>query len=140
MAKSSKLVADLGAWAGNVSSSVFIVFVNKVVMKPFEAGGYGFRYGEHPGLHQALRCALCPCASPATLEQLCAPFTLCGGCLWPGNGPWYPAPPPAPALLRRSHHAHSAALPGLLNQYLGHPEHGDDQVCKDASLGWVLHS
>lgn len=38
-AERSKLVADLGAWAGNVSTSVFIVFVNKLLMKNY---GYHF--------------------------------------------------------------------------------------------------
>lgn len=32
----NKLLADLGAWAGNVSTSVFIVFVNKLLMKNYE--------------------------------------------------------------------------------------------------------
>lgn len=35
----SKMLADIGAWAGNVSTSVFIVFVNKLLMKSF---GYHF--------------------------------------------------------------------------------------------------
>ncbi|EFN56685.1 hypothetical protein CHLNCDRAFT_16992, partial [Chlorella variabilis] len=34
-----KLLADLGAWAGNVSTSVFIVFINKLLMKNY---GYHF--------------------------------------------------------------------------------------------------
>ena len=34
---------DLLAWAGNVSSSVLIIFVNKVLMN---TTGYGFQYGE----------------------------------------------------------------------------------------------
>ena len=33
---------DLVSWAGNVSTSVFIVFVNKLLMK---STGYGFHYG-----------------------------------------------------------------------------------------------
>ena len=33
---------DLLAWAGNVSSSVLIIFVNKVLMN---TTGYGFQYG-----------------------------------------------------------------------------------------------
>lgn len=37
-----KLVLDLVAWAGNVSSSVLIIFVNKVLMN---TTGYGFQYG-----------------------------------------------------------------------------------------------
>ena len=40
-----KLVLDLVAWAGNVSSSVLIIFVNKVLMN---TTGYGFQYGTHP--------------------------------------------------------------------------------------------
>ena len=40
---------DLLAWAGNVSSSVLIIFVNKVLMN---TTGYGFQYGEP---------SLCPC-------------------------------------------------------------------------------
>ena len=38
-----RLVMDLLAWAGNVSSSVLIIFVNKVLMN---TTGYGFQYGE----------------------------------------------------------------------------------------------
>lgn len=38
-AQRSKLLADVGAWAGNVSTSVFIVFINKLLMKTF---GYHF--------------------------------------------------------------------------------------------------
>ena len=37
-----KLIADFTAWAGNVSSSVGIIFINKVLMS---TTGYGFRYG-----------------------------------------------------------------------------------------------
>lgn len=37
-----KLVMDMVAWAGNVSSSVLIIFVNKVLMN---RTGYGFQYG-----------------------------------------------------------------------------------------------
>ena len=40
-----KLVLDLVAWAGNVSSSVLIIFVNKVLMN---TTGYGFQYGTPP--------------------------------------------------------------------------------------------
>lgn len=36
-------LADLTAWFGNVSTSVLIVFVNKLVMKV--GGGYGFHFG-----------------------------------------------------------------------------------------------
>lgn len=36
------LVGDVSAWAGNVSTSVAIVFVNKILMN---ATGYGFKYG-----------------------------------------------------------------------------------------------
>jgi solute carrier family 35, member E3 len=41
--KDSKMFLDLASWAGNVSTSVLIVFVNKVLMS---SRGYGFRYGE----------------------------------------------------------------------------------------------
>ena len=34
-AHKAKLVADLSAWAGNVSTSVFIVFINKLLMKNY---------------------------------------------------------------------------------------------------------
>lgn len=37
-----KLVMDMVAWAGNVSSSVMIIFVNKILMN---TTGYGFKYG-----------------------------------------------------------------------------------------------
>ena len=40
-----KLFLDGVAWLGNVSSSVFIIFVNKILMS---TTGYGFRYGEIP--------------------------------------------------------------------------------------------
>ena len=40
-----KIVMDMLAWAGNVSSSVLIIFVNKVLMN---RTGYGFKYGEWP--------------------------------------------------------------------------------------------
>lgn len=39
-----QLAGDVAAWAGNVSTSVAIVFVNKVLMN---ASGYGFKYGAH---------------------------------------------------------------------------------------------
>ena len=39
----AKLLADGTAWFGNVSSSVAIIFVNKILMS---RTGYGFRYGE----------------------------------------------------------------------------------------------
>lgn len=35
----AKLLSDIGAWAGNVSTSVFIVFINKLLMQTF---GYHF--------------------------------------------------------------------------------------------------
>ena len=38
-----KIVLDLVAWASNVSSSVLIIFVNKILM---QTTGYGFKYGE----------------------------------------------------------------------------------------------
>lgn len=38
------LAGDMAAWAGNVSTSVAIVFVNKILMN---ASGYGFKYGAH---------------------------------------------------------------------------------------------
>eukprot|EP00884_Botryococcus_braunii_P023127 jgi/Botrbrau1/9499/Bobra.0252s0114.1 len=37
--RDSQVVLDLGAWAGNVSTSVLIVFVNKILMS---SRGYGF--------------------------------------------------------------------------------------------------
>lgn len=40
-----KLVMDMVAWAGNVSSSVMIIFVNKILMN---TTGYGFKYGRVP--------------------------------------------------------------------------------------------
>lgn len=48
----SKRAGDLAAWAGNVSTSVLIVFVNKVVMKSIGRGGFGFHYGERPNLER----------------------------------------------------------------------------------------
>lgn len=43
VASDSKVYLDLAAWAGNVSTSVLIVFVNKVLMS---ARGYGFHFGK----------------------------------------------------------------------------------------------
>lgn len=43
MSDRQKLV-DLTGWVGNVSTSVLIVFVNKLLMRTI--GGYGFHYGE----------------------------------------------------------------------------------------------
>ena len=43
MAQSNKLVLDGAAWASNVLSSVFIIFVNKILMSKT---GYRFQYGE----------------------------------------------------------------------------------------------
>lgn len=34
---------DAVAWGGNVSTSVAIIFINKILMS---STGYGFRYGE----------------------------------------------------------------------------------------------
>lgn len=45
-----KLVGDLTGWVGNVSTSVLIVFVNKILMKP--GTGYGFQFGTLP--HSAM--------------------------------------------------------------------------------------
>ena len=42
MSGKSQLIADGAAWFGNVSTSVAIIFVNKVLMN---TTGYGFRYG-----------------------------------------------------------------------------------------------
>ena len=52
-----KLVMDLLAWAGNVSSSVLIIFVNKVLMNKT---GYGFQYGMPHALSHLyiLRCMI----------------------------------------------------------------------------------
>ena len=43
MAQSNKLVLDGAAWASNVLSSVFIIFVNKILMSKT---GYKFQYGK----------------------------------------------------------------------------------------------
>ena len=53
-----KLVLDLVAWAGNVSSSVLIIFVNKVLMN---TTGYGFQYGTPPVLLCILYDGRCMC-------------------------------------------------------------------------------
>ena len=45
MAGKSQLAADSLAWLGNVSTSVAIIFVNKVLMN---VSGFGFRYGARP--------------------------------------------------------------------------------------------
>ena len=56
-----KLLLDGVAWLGNVSSSVFIIFVNKILMS---TTGYGFRYGE------ALGADIAQCAAFARLLRL----------------------------------------------------------------------
>jgi hypothetical protein len=63
-----KVVMDMLAWAGNVSSSVLIIFVNKILMNKT---GYGFKYGECPqknitpcwSPHLWLQCAATPAAA-----------------------------------------------------------------------------
>ena len=50
-----KLLLDGVAWLGNVSSSVFIIFVNKILMS---TTGYGFRYGEALGANFPWLCCL----------------------------------------------------------------------------------
>jgi hypothetical protein len=42
MSNRSQFIADGAAWFGNVSTSVAIIFVNKVLMN---TTGFGFRYG-----------------------------------------------------------------------------------------------
>ena len=60
----SKLLADLGAWAGNVSTSVFIVFINKLLMK-----NYGYHFATT--LVGAAACRLwAPTRPPARPSQL----------------------------------------------------------------------
>lgn len=59
----AKLAADGFAWFGNVSTSVCIIFVNKVLMS---STGYGFRYGEpifsNPSqVTSCLDCAMMQC-------------------------------------------------------------------------------
>lgn len=49
-----KILMDVSAWAGNVSTSVLIIFINKVLMSKT---GYGFRYG------QSLTLTVCHAAS-----------------------------------------------------------------------------
>ena len=39
-----EMAGVLAVWAGNVSTSVAIVFINKLLMN---ADGYGFKYGAH---------------------------------------------------------------------------------------------
>lgn len=41
---SHRATSDVSAWLGNVSTSVLIVFVNKVLMDPHK--GYAFVFGE----------------------------------------------------------------------------------------------
>mmetsp|Transcript_17326 Transcript_17326/g.51879 ORF Transcript_17326/g.51879 Transcript_17326/m.51879 type:complete len:373 (-) Transcript_17326:506-1624(-) len=50
-----KLIADFTAWAGNVSSSVGIIFINKVLMS---TTGYGFRYATTLCALHYLTCSL----------------------------------------------------------------------------------
>lgn len=45
-------VADAIAWGGNVSTSVAIIFINKILMS---STGYGFRYGEQVPHSTSLR-------------------------------------------------------------------------------------
>lgn len=55
----SKMLADLGAWAGNVSTSVFIVFVNKLLMKHF-----AYRFATTLVSHQRASFGWKPALSP----------------------------------------------------------------------------
>ena len=64
-----RLVMDLLAWAGNVSSSVLIIFVNKVLMN---TTGYGFQYGELLALHLYIA----RCSAPPFLQFLVVPILL----------------------------------------------------------------
>ncbi|PSC69736.1 UDP-galactose transporter 2 [Micractinium conductrix] len=49
----AKLLSDIGAWAGNVSTSVFIVFINKMLMKNF-----GYHYATTLTALHFLVCAI----------------------------------------------------------------------------------
>ncbi len=64
-----QLVGDISAWAGNVSTSVAIVFVNKILMN---ATGYGFKYGARRVPWYYLRFERTP-----TLQILNAASSLC---------------------------------------------------------------
>ena len=89
MSSKSQLLADSFAWFGNVSTSVAIIFVNKVLMN---VSGYGFRYGARARApnkvpapedlsllsiaeHYRAAGVLCPCACDAARSpaaNLCA--------------------------------------------------------------------
>ena len=58
----AKLLADGGAWFMNVSSSVAIIFVNKVAMDP--TWGYKFVFGEQYFLFQQQQGTACPPSHP----------------------------------------------------------------------------
>lgn len=61
-----KRFMDTAAWAGNVSSSVLIIFVNKVLMSNT---GYGFRYGIVHTIHIPVSVRPAPSSSFVLLIQ-----------------------------------------------------------------------
>ena len=68
----TKMVMDTAAWFGNVSTSVLIIFINKVLMS---RTGYGFRYGqscEHDVLQTVHVYGPVPTNSPAYFK-CCTP-------------------------------------------------------------------
>ena len=61
----SQLMTDSLAWLGNVSTSVAIIFVNKVLMN---VSGFGFRYGAR----DSAECI----AKPRFAKRACTPPKL----------------------------------------------------------------
>lgn len=98
----SKMLADIGAWAGNVSTSVFIVFVNKLLMKTF---GYHFATTLVSAMVGARGGGRWRAARPAALP----PTATCRSLA---------APPDAPSRPTHLPLADRAALPGLRHRHL----------------------
>ena len=71
MSEANKLVLDGVAWLGNVSTSVAIIFINKVLMAKT---GYGFVYGAPDPLEKSLSQDVSP---PCDTYVTCSHNTLC---------------------------------------------------------------
>ena len=94
--QSNKLVLDGGAWASNVLSSVFIIFINKILMSK---SGYKFQYGEVKPLESqdlhgtetwhavctcVFACQVLGCRCPGRCGTHVMPLDMLGACLQQG--------------------------------------------------------
>lgn len=80
MAHTTMAPADLAAWVANVSTSVMIVFVNKLVMS--STNGYGFRFGAMMprGRLAPRRAAARPAPARRVRARPSAPARPCAAC------------------------------------------------------------